>query len=304
MNSAKQVEAMIAQWRGQGLSGADIAWNTAKACEGWPYVFGAWGDKDPCTLATRKRRYRDDHPTIKTACPVYMGTKSSCDGCKWHPGGEVVYTFDCRGFTDYCLRQGGTDLYGDGCTTQWSHAANWSRKGTIDTMPKDQLVCLFVQKGSKMEHTGLGLNNETMECSAGVQHFTTRNKKWTHWAIPAGMDGGGVEPVPMQKPTLRNGASGVYVKLMQTELIQRGYSCGAQGADGKFGSRTMEAVKDFQRDHGLNPDGICGPLTWNALDKAIEIQLYTVHIPMMPLYKAEALIGQYSGAWMTKEGAD
>ena len=76
------------------------------------------------------------------------------------------------------------------------------------------------------------------------------------------------------------------------------------GADGIFGAGTESALKAFQRDHGLNADGICGPLTWDALDHSVEIQLYTVHIPMLPLYKAEALVGQYTGAWMTKEGSD
>ena len=40
-----------------------------------------------------------------------------------------------------------------------------------------------------MEHTGWGLNDETVECSNGVQHFTKRNKKWTHWALPRGLYG-------------------------------------------------------------------------------------------------------------------
>ena len=31
--------------------------------------------------------------------------------------------------------------------------------------------------------------------------------------------------------------------------------------------------------------------------------LYTVHIPMLPLYKAEALVQSWSGAYMTKESS-
>jgi peptidoglycan DL-endopeptidase CwlO len=36
-------------------------------------------------------------------------------------------------------------------------------------------------------------------------------------------------------------------------------------ADGVFGRRTLEAVRRFQREHGLLVDGQVGPLTWAAL---------------------------------------
>ena len=35
--------------------------------------------------------------------------------------------------------------------------------------------------------------------------------------------------------------------------------------DGDFGPKTEEAVKKFQKEHGLTQDGICGPKTWEAL---------------------------------------
>ncbi len=33
-------------------------------------------------------------------------------------------------------------------------------------MPETTLVCLYVRKGTNMEHTGFGLNKEICECSA------------------------------------------------------------------------------------------------------------------------------------------
>ena len=68
----------------------------------------------------------------------------------------------------------------------------------------------------------------------------------------------------------------------------------ASGADGIFGKNTEAALVRFQRDHGLAADGICGPLTYAALEAKPETQLYTVHVPMLPLYQAEALVNAFS----------
>ena len=47
-----------------------------------------------------------------------------------------------------------------------------------------------------------------------------------------------------------------YVKDIQKVLIARGYSCGALGADGNFGTGTVNAVKLFQKDNSLSQTGI------------------------------------------------
>lgn len=109
--------------------------------------------------------------------------------------------------------------------------------------------------------------------------------------------------MPDRKPTLRRGDRGEYVTLAQTELIQKGYDCGSWGADGKFGEATENAVKRFQRDCGLTTDGVIGPATWEALEKIQPVTtLYTVQIPHLTEYKAEALLNQYPGSSMIKEG--
>ena len=63
----------------------------------------------------------------------------------------------------------------------------------------------------------------------------------------------------------RKGNSGNYVKEIQLVLIGKGYSCGSYGADGKFGANTELAVKKFQNDNSLVPDGIVGFDTISAL---------------------------------------
>ena len=63
-------------------------------------------------------------------------------------------------------------------------------------------------------------------------------------------------------PLVKEGASGGITELIQEYLIAHGYSCGAAGADRKFGGGTASAVRAYQKDHGLSVDGDVGPKTW------------------------------------------
>lgn len=62
-----------------------------------------------------------------------------------------------------------------------------------------------------------------------------------------------------EKGYLEKGDSGSAVKTMQTMLIACGYSCGASGADGDFGSGTDSGLRSFQKANGLTVDGKYGP---------------------------------------------
>ena len=61
---------------------------------------------------------------------------------------------------------------------------------------------------------------------------------------------------------LRLGDRGDNVRQLQAALGKAGFGC---TADGIFGPGTERAVKAAQKAHGLEPDGIAGPLTRNAL---------------------------------------
>ena len=153
-----------------------------------------------------------------------------------------------------------------------------------------------------MGHTGFGYKGETIECSAGVQYTKKRSTKWQFWGIPACVEKDAPAPDPDKMPVLKRGSQGSYVTLAQTKLIQQGYDCGKTGADGKFGANTEAAVIKFQTDHGINPDGIIGQSTWDALQNPQpSTNLYTVTIPHVPKFKAEALVKQYPGSSMVEE---
>lgn len=70
------------------------------------------------------------------------------------------------------------------------------------------------------------------------------------------------------RPVLRRGASGEDVREMQRMLMKAGGELGAWGADGRFGAATEKAVLTFQKEQRLEQDGVCGPLTWGALEEA------------------------------------
>ncbi len=74
------------------------------------------------------------------------------------------------------------------------------------------------------------------------------------------------QPPTEQLPVLREGSRGDAVKALQEQLKTLGYNIG--NVDGIFGPGTTAAVKLFQSDNGLTPDGIVGQRTWEALAKA------------------------------------
>ena len=268
---------------------------TAVSQLGSPYVFGAWGAF--CTPSERKKRYNynPNHPTILSKCQVLRSSdpKPNCDGCVW----KGDRCFDCRGFTDWTLKQVGIDLYGEGATTQYSHKENWIERGLIADMP-ECVCCVFVADGNKKSHTGLYIGGgETIECSGEVKRLPLA-KKWTHYAIPAGLYT--IEEIdeirkthPRPKGIIKKGDRGEDVRYLQETLNKHGFDCG--NPDGIFGSKTQAAVKAFQQEYGLTPDGIVGVNTWAVIDRLedIETPTYTVKISGLSKAQADELIAQY-----------
>ncbi|HHU48103.1 MAG: SpoIID/LytB domain-containing protein [Caldicoprobacterales bacterium] len=71
-------------------------------------------------------------------------------------------------------------------------------------------------------------------------------------------------PSDMITVTLRKGSKGSQVKILQRRLNELGFNCGA--VDGSFGSKTLSAVRAFQKSRGLEVDGVVGPKTRAALN--------------------------------------
>lgn len=77
----------------------------------------------------------------------------------------------------------------------------------------------------------------------------------------------------------RGGAA--HVRTLQRRLAGAGFAFGP--IDGRYGPRTEQAVRSFQTAHGLEVDGIAGPLTLGALRK-----------PSVALYRGSGYAGHGS----------
>ena len=77
------------------------------------------------------------------------------------------------------------------------------------------------------------------------------------------------EPVQTSYKTLRKNDQGAEVIMLQQALVELGYLSGA--TDGIYGTGTMTAVKNFQKDHELDDDGIAGQQTLSLLYSLVQI---------------------------------
>ena len=77
------------------------------------------------------------------------------------------------------------------------------------------------------------------------------------------------EPVQTSYKTLRKNDQGAEVIMLQQALVELGYLSGA--TDGIYGTGTMTAVKNFQKDHELDDDGIAGQQTLSLLYSLVKI---------------------------------
>jgi len=134
------------------------------------------------------------------------------------------------------------DLIGDETIYEIPNADNILRKGCI---------------GKKVKFLQLCLGNLTVDGSFG---WKTLNRvilfQKNYKLDPDGEVGPETWAAIIRiLPMIRKGNQGRYVEALQTIL-------GGLVIDGSFGNKTLAAVKKFQKENGLEVDGIVGPKTW------------------------------------------
>ena len=219
-------------------------------------------------------------------------------------------SFDCSGLTKRAAAQIGLDLY-HGATKQWNRGTEtgpperygyFDQTGPIETLPADRVAFLFNQDKTKtslvMAHTGL-YDGAGRVVQAGGQYKGVSDKplnrsRWSHWAT--------LSPFWAQKDeddymdtTLIQGSIGEAVKQLQLGLMALGYDLGKWGADGKFGSQTAKAVREFQAAYGMPVTG-----AWSDEDEErLAIVLAdddVVQVPRAWLEELIALVAKIGGS--------
>lgn len=155
--------------------------------------------------------------------------------------------------------------------------AQWFRdnnRWTVRPEPGDIVFYKFGSNNRWTNHTGIvvAVNGSRITAIEGNTSATTagsqanggmvakriRSANIVGYGRPGYID---AKPI-VDRPTLKKGSKGIFVKELQGLLNQRGARL---DVDGIYGSDTEKAVKEYQGAHALLNDGVVGPLTWESL---------------------------------------
>lgn len=177
---------------------------------------------------------------------------------------------DCSGMFVWAFKQLGASIY-HGSNTIWnkycSSKGKLSKGQRTDGQPIKPGTAVFLYRASdnNRHHIGLYVGDDTVIEAKGTMYgvVTSRLNHWDEWGELKDVDYSATAEGGKTVILLKQGSSGPAVKELQRLLTQCGYGCG--NIDGIFGPKTEEAVKNFQRDHGLEADGIAGEQTQMTL---------------------------------------
>lgn len=259
---------------------------------GMPYWYGTCGY--PCTesrLTSKAKQYPSHYSSSRM--PTYrkhIAAGYVCMDCiglvknfYWTNGGTGVMEYIKNGtpYTNKYASNGFPDKSANG-TLSWLKSQG-CKNGKISTLPNVPGILLF-SPGHVGVYIGDGYAVEARGFRYGVVKTKVSDRGWTEWAyLPASLlqyDGVVVEEPKVETTTktyklgerlLKKTSpimTGSDIKELQTNLKTLGINCGT--VDGKFGSKTEEAVEKFQRLQGLVVDGQYGPKSHAAMVKALE----------------------------------
>lgn len=193
--------------------------------------------------------------------------------------------WDCAEFASWCVYQVSKQIFGcrpnggnpdtvDAYTGYWGDdARKFKCTASIETAAATAgaFVLRLPQPGATghiVISAGDGTTIEAMDRKHGVTTGKLDGRRWDFGILVPNIDYARGEDLAIATPitTLHanlSDISGPLVKTVQRALKALGYSPGP--IDGIYGPQTVAAVRAFQVDKGLVPDGEVGPKTAQAL---------------------------------------
>ena len=175
-------------------------------------------------------------------------------------------------------------FYGGKKTAHCPTLMNFHKKQFVKDYRPGDVIFFNFSGGKKAEHVGIcenwdgkrittidGNTGAGNEANGGAVMRRTRDKKYIVGAYRPAYETLKARPnkAPEYKwytisvPLLKRGDSGAPVKVLQDLLIL--HECAPGEVDGEFGAKTGAALKQFQHDHSLKEDELCGPQVWQTL---------------------------------------
>lgn len=172
------------------------------------------------------------------------------------------------------------------CTTLMNHdkKLGWLHSDITKVRPGDRVYFQTKPNSTKAQHIGIVVDvdvaNKTIRSiegntsatesgsqdNGGMVALKTRSfkgtKLWIYKFASVHYTDEEYNPYPEPTSTVKKGSKGDDAKWVQYQLNKANYIC---DIDGSFGGKTEKLVIQFQKDHGLEPDGKCGKLTRAAL---------------------------------------
>lgn len=178
---------------------------------------------------------------------------------------------DCSGLFYWAFQQLGGWIH-HGSNSIWNEDCVNSTKSTLtngarpDGKPIRPGSAVFLDEkredsSTSRHHIGIYIGSNVCVEAKGTRSGVVASAL-SHWDEVAELKGVSYDGEPAVT-VLRRGCRGDEVRELQEQLIRMNYDCGT--ADGIFGRRTEDAVKEFQKEHGLAADGIVGEKTQQAL---------------------------------------
>lgn len=256
----------------------------AESQVGMGYVWGANGQTlTPQTLAQLKKQ-----------SPSHIDESIVS---KWY--GKIVW--DCASFLAACMKQVGIKMTTSGVSSQWKKT-KWADKGTIDTLPKDKICCLYREdpQANPMQHGGVYLGNGYEIDASGSKTGVIKRKisayKWTHWGIPKGLENQERNDDEVIK-VLYTGT--VYAANGRDVRMRAGMSTSANVIKSLPVGTPVNVLEEHNGWYKIGVDGSVGYMMSDFIkkeDQSSPIEYYYVKIPCSSKEQAEAFAAAFKKA--------